>query len=89
MKFTEDMIGRRIKEIGTGDEGIIFSVFKDKFGTIDSECVYVQWSSGDYTGETLHILLNEVVFIDSTASTPDANAVLVEIAGVKYRLVPV
>lgn len=90
MKFTEDMIGRTVRELGTGDIGTITKqhtpTFLEDYGS-GSERVYVKWTTGKETNQELHIGLDQIEFTDRL-TTVDYDTVIVEIAGVKYKLVP-
>lgn len=70
MKFNESMIGKRIREIDTGDEGVI-----TRQGYTD-KTVYVQWDgSGEYW-----IHLDEIEFIAKFVP------VEITIDGIRYKL---
>lgn len=71
MEFNEGMIGKRIRETATGDEGVVTSKHP-----IDDKRVYVQWDgSGEYW---IHI--EDIEFIDRY--TPSE----ITIDGVRYKL---
>lgn len=83
MKFSEDMIGKRVREISTGDEGTVLRrrTYKCDNDPLPDYKLAVEW---DDTGEDLSINVDEVEFIDTPISIQE-----ITINGKRYKLVPI
>lgn len=57
MEFNQMMVGRRVREIRTGDEGTVSAHRTDH---VDKNSMYIDWDNG----ERLWLYINEVQFID-------------------------
>lgn len=82
MKFTEDMIGKWVREranYGTFDEGVIISAFD-----YHNQKALVRWHTGQFKGNCLEVLLDDVEFINES-NTHHPESIVID--GVKYRLV--
>jgi len=86
MKFDKSMIGRRVMENSTGDEGIV-ECERERYINDPCDRVFVKWETGAERGYRLHILLDSLTFVDSVAASPEPE--FIEINGKRYKLVPV
>ncbi len=80
MKFSEDMIGKRVREISTGDEGTVLErrVFKLGSEPLPSDHIAVMWDNDG----ALSIRLDAVVFLNYEQYQE------ITIDGKRYKLVP-
>lgn len=83
MQFEQSMVGKRVREKDTGDEGTVLSrrMYKDSDFPLPGYRVAVKW---DNTGEDLSICLDEVDFIDPVNTLEE-----ITINGKRYKLVPI
>jgi len=78
MQFSDDMIGKWVQEISTGDVG---KITREKVSGYHPG-VYVQWETGNSAGEELHITLDGIRFIESKDNEPEE----ITINGKRYKL---
>lgn len=87
--FHKEMVGKRVREIETGDEGTVISRRKFSGGEeISGHRLFALWDCGN----EMHIPINEVQFLDE-GYTPkeivNANFESITINGKRYKLVPI
>lgn len=81
MKFTEDMIGKWVREISTGDTGIICGV--DENYILDNR-VRILWKTGSCIGTVLTIDLSYIEFIDPSINNTEPEEITIN--GIRYKL---
>lgn len=77
MEFNESMIGKQVKEISTGDLGIV----KSQCGlSYAGDFIWVDWDDS----QSAWIALDEIVFTDDIAPFDE-----ITINGKRYKLTPI
>lgn len=88
-KFEEWMIGRRVREISSGDIGVITRMKEVYYE--NEQRIYILWENGHEAGEERFLRMWEIEFVNELSESVEqtTDEMVLEMNGKRYRLVEI